>query len=81
MSIVEKWYFNLNLIQVLVLLRTLGYKGESVVVWFEDLIPFVEYEGLTYDADNYMFNDGSESLRVTCRGDHGCWTVGHFPLG
>ena len=81
MSTVEKSFYGLNLIQVLVLLRTLGYKGESVVVWFEE---FVDYksEEFDFDLEYNKYYDGEERAIVCVRYENNAvFLVNVFPLG
>ena len=81
MSTVEKSFYGLNLIQVLVLLRTLGYKGESVVVWFEE---FVDYksEEFDFDLEYNKYYDGEERAIVQVRYENNAVFLVHvFELG
>ena len=58
----SKYFYNLNLIQALVLLRSLGYKGESVVSFFEEFIDY-KSEEFQFEAEY----DGSERVIVYVR--------------
>ena len=76
-----KSFYALTIVQAVVLLRSLGYKGQSVVAHFEDLIPAAQYQGIEIEIEVHEYYDGTKSAQVQARSDYGVWLIGYFLLG